>query len=254
MKPHSLQEMQDMQVIAPDLLSARDVGRLLDLDDSTVYRMAADGRLAAVKIGRQWRFPAAGLREALERGVPHAPATSAPSPGPARAATPALPDPDVLFAVIDVAAASLGVMMLVTDLQGRALTPVANPCPWFADRARDPHVVRACTTEWRDLADDLDFEPRFRLGAVGFECARAFVRNGPHLLGMVLLGGVAAAAADQPAGFADRPSTDGLHHLDDAARRRALQVLVKVAATLSRLAGHGAASSSTPATAERGPA
>jgi hypothetical protein len=57
-----------------------------------------------------------------------------------------------------------------------------------------------------------------------------------------------------PAAVADRPSTDGLHHLDDAARRRALQVLVKVAATLSRLAGHGAANSSTPATAERGPA
>ena len=38
-------------------LTARDLEELIRVDKSTIYRMAEDGRLPAVKVGRQWRFP-----------------------------------------------------------------------------------------------------------------------------------------------------------------------------------------------------
>ena len=47
-----------MQEVSQELLTARQVQQLLRVDKSTVYRMASDGRLPAIKVGKQWRFPA----------------------------------------------------------------------------------------------------------------------------------------------------------------------------------------------------
>lgn len=47
------------------LLTPKTVQLLLNVDRSTVYRMAQDGRLPAIKIGRQWRFPRAEIERAL---------------------------------------------------------------------------------------------------------------------------------------------------------------------------------------------
>ena len=39
-------------------LTSQEMQELINVDRSTVYRMAEDGRLPGVKVGRQWRFPA----------------------------------------------------------------------------------------------------------------------------------------------------------------------------------------------------
>ncbi len=230
---HNVQDMQDRQerqAGAGPLLTADQVQRLLDLDRSTVYRMAGDGRLPAVKIGRQWRFPADRIDQILRLDEPR---LAAVDPEPVLSAEVAQP-------VVDVTAATLGVMMVVTDMEGRPLTEVANPNRWFASRDGDDAVVQACTAEWRMLADDLDFEPRFRLGHLGFECARAYIRSGDRLVGMVLAGGVAPDGA--PAGS---PDGADLYHLDDEQRRQVLRTLPLVAAVLSR------ASARTPTNGRR---
>jgi excisionase family DNA binding protein len=247
--------MHEPQLPPADLLTARDVGRLLGVDTSTVYRMAGDGRLAAVKIGRQWRFPSARLQRALTHGVPNVAEPAAPTPAVAEpaAATPAAtavpsgsvattdaptawPAPDLLRDVVELAAEALGVMMVVTDMAGRPVTPIVNPCPALAGRTDDPALLAACAVEWRALAAALDFEPRFDGGPLGFECARALVRSGPRLIGMVLAGGVAPsrAAASNEARF---PRAE-LYDLSADDRHRVLQLLPRVAATISRLAGH----------------
>jgi excisionase family DNA binding protein len=53
-----------------DLLTTAEVQDLLRIDRTTVYRMLKDGRLRAVKVGQQWRFPRAGLRGLLARPAP----------------------------------------------------------------------------------------------------------------------------------------------------------------------------------------
>ncbi len=190
------------------LLSAAAVSQVLDVDASTVYRMAGDGRLPAVKVGRQWRFPADRIARLLE--VEPLPRLDA-----------ALAQP-----VIDVAADLLGVMMVVTDMDGRPLTAIANPCPQLRAQT-NPDALAQCCAEWRSMAHDLDFAPRFQLGVLGFECARALVRNGIHLVGLVVAGGVAPLTESL-----GKP-TDGCYVLSEEQRRLVLTTLPKVAARLS---------------------
>ncbi len=193
------------------LLSARQVQDILHVDRSTVYRMAEDGRLPAMRVGKQWRFPA----DEIYRLVSSEPVINT-SPM----------DPQVAAASADVAAELLGVMVVVTDMEGHPITPIANPCPWMVDHAEDPEVLQTCIAQWHRMADDHTFEPQFSEGEHGFECARAFVRSGRELVGMVLAGGVTPQGAHR---------TD-LYDLDPDDRQRVLDALPKVAAALSRTA------------------
>jgi excisionase family DNA binding protein len=201
------------------LLTARQVQERLHVDATTIYRMAADGRLPAVKVGRQWRFPAEGVDALLS--------------GPQSHDSPRI-DPASVQAVLDVSAPMLGVMMVATDMEGHPISQVANPCPWFAENADDQQTLAACTQEWRTMADDLDFAPHFQRAELGFECARVFIRSGSELVGMVLAGGV-APEGDQ---------TEGLHRLDAAQRRAVLEALPRVSAALST-AAHAATTART---------
>jgi excisionase family DNA binding protein len=264
---HSVQNMQMSQGPARPLLTALEVQELLHIDRSTVYRMAEDGRLPAIRVGRSWRFPADRIEALLDAApadgtlsgaatpseVP-APRGAGPAlsvvPAPAEASEPANAgeraegavargvDTAAARAAVEVAADLLGVMMLVTDMHGRPVTDVANPCSWFAARADEPSVLDTCVTEWRDLADHPDLTPRFQEGALGFQCARAFIRHGSTLVGMVLAGGVSPSTD---------PGTDpDLHHLDDAARRRVLDALPRIAAAISATSPRSAATTPVP--------
>ncbi|MDH3308069.1 MAG: helix-turn-helix domain-containing protein [Acidimicrobiia bacterium] len=201
--------MQEMHM-ARKLLTARQVQEMLDIDASTVYRMAGDGRLPAVKVGRQWRFPAEELQRFL-------------------GSSPARPEQhlpiELAQSVLELAANSLGVMMVMTDMDGHPQTDVANPCPRFERHADDTGFIAECAEEWRDLAYDLDFRPKFMEGRHEFECARSFIRSGTELVGMVLAGGVA------PEG---RP-TDDLFDLTPDHKQRVLEALPRVASLLSRI-------------------
>ena len=202
-----------MQTNGQPLITARQVQTMFGVDRSTVYRMAEDGRLPALKIGRQWRFRAEEIERLLVASPRTAPSTATP---PALSAT--------AVAVVEVAADMLGVMMVAADMHGRPLTGVANPAPWFAARANDAECIAECIAEWKILADEPDFEPQFRTGQLGFQCARAYIRSGTLLVGMVLAGGVAPRGVE----------SDELYQLDDDQRSRVLAALPKVAAALSR--------------------
>lgn len=235
---HDVQHRQEPQASAPSsgtLLTAHQVEEMLRVDPSTIYRMAADGRLPAVKVGRQWRFPADGV-QALLGG------TSTPiGPGGPRL------DPMAVQPALDLAASMLGVMLVATDMDGSPISEVANPCPWFAEHADDPGTIAACLVEWKAMADDADLAPHFQTGSLGFQCARVFVRAGSELVGMVLAGGVA------PPGSA----AEGLYELDEDRRHDVLRTLPKVAAALStsisrRTPGHRATvDAPTPPTPRR---
>lgn len=192
-----------------ELLTASEVQDLFDLDRSTIYRMAGDGRLPAVKIGRQWRFPAEPIRKLLHPVAP---------------ATPDLSGESVVR-VVDMVAEALGVMMVVTDLDGHPIVPVINACPRFLALQDDPDAVAACAEQWRGMAATPDPRPQFLMGAHGFLCARSFVRVDGRPVAMVLAGGVA------PEGDA----SDDLFVLSDDQRRRVISTLPRVAAVLARL-------------------
>ena len=57
-----------------DLLTTRQLQEILRVDRTTIYRMAESGRLPAVKVGNQWRFP----RDQIETWLQRQSAVSAP--------------------------------------------------------------------------------------------------------------------------------------------------------------------------------
>jgi excisionase family DNA binding protein len=200
-----------------ELLTAQQVQRLLDVDASTIYRMAGDGRLPAVRIGRQWRFPAAAIRSILP---------SVPTDDDHRVErSPTVISGDVATAVLEAIAPALGVTMVVTDLAGQPISSVVNPAPAIAARLDDPEFLAACTTEWQAFADEAHLAPRLRAGRLGFLCAHGLVRRGPSLVAMVLAGGIAPDDVDDPA----------LFRLDADRREVVLDTLPRTAALLSRL-------------------
>lgn len=219
------------------LLTALEVQERLNIDRSTVYRMADDGRLPSIRVGRARRFPAAAIaalagepsNAPVGGGLPFEPSTSPDAASPAQPSVAEARLSAVAQATIDVASELLGVMMVVTDMDGRPLTEIANPCPWLAERRDDTSVIEECIAEWRALAAERDLSPHFTRSTVGFECARTFIRSGNRLVGMVLAGGVTplTGATDEPL---DRA---GLHDLDPNARDRVLTTLPRIAAAIS---------------------
>jgi len=215
------------------------------VDRSTIYRMAESGRLPALKVGRQWRFPEDRLYQWLDHRAPQAESVAPP-------ALDQLLGPEALQAFSALLGELLGVMVVITDMAGRPLTDVGNPCGLFSAAHQHPGVLERCVAGWRDMAGEPDLGPRWEPTPLGFLCARTLVRVGDHLRGMVLAGGVAPADWPPDADALSRlaeglgvPSdllaahVEAVHYLVPPEQDRVLRILPRVGALLSRLAGNG---------------
>ena len=113
------------------LLTTKDVQALIKVDKSTIYRMAEAGRIPAIKVGRQWRFPEDQLMEWL--GERRAPVQEAGAPGPSDAAAglEGLLPPKTMQALADLLGDMLGAMVVMTDMDGRPRTEIADPSGLF---------------------------------------------------------------------------------------------------------------------------
>jgi excisionase family DNA binding protein len=245
---YELQKPAQHAAPSPNLLTTQDVQRLIRVDRSTIYRMAEDGRLPAVKVGRQWRFPEDRILEWLG----HQPAAPARESGAGLASL----GSGTLQAVSDLLGDVMGVMVVLTDLDGKPLASPSNPCGLFAVAHGFPGVLDHCIDGWQALAAEADLEPQWRVTPFGFLCARSLVREGERLVGSIVAGGVApatwppaddqqallAAALGVPPAMFSAHATE-VHYLDRAARDRVLRLLPRGAAFLSRLAAerHGLA-------------
>ena len=227
------------------LLTTRDLQELIHVDKSTIYRMAEDGRLPAVKVGRQWRFPSERIAE-MFGGAADIPLTAAP-PAPAHLRD--LLVPEAAQAVTDLVADLFGVMAVLTDMDGNPLTTVANSCGFFDVVQHQPGAVERCTAGWKELGEDVGLEPRFMPSHLGFLCARTFIRVGTELVGMLIVGGVTPAAWPPPAEqlaasaaeldvavevLADH--AEETYYLDDAHQQWVLRMLPRISDLISRLA------------------
>jgi excisionase family DNA binding protein len=221
------------------MLTSKDLQELLQVDRSTIYRMAEAGALPAVKVGRQWRFPEVAIRSWLARGKQADSSESTPE----RLAFASLIKP-----AMDVMAETLGVMLVLTDMEGIPLTEVSNPCGLFSTVAAHPGGVAECIAGWQELAGSTDLGPRFTPSYLGLMCARAFIRSGAELTSMVIAGGIApevwppepSKLAAMAEGFDVDPShlaahVHEVHRLDVDGRQRVLDTLPRVASMVPEM-------------------
>jgi PTS system nitrogen regulatory IIA component len=231
------------------LLTAKELQALLQVDRSTIYRMAESGRIPAIKVGRQWRFPSEQITSWL--GTPNTPredVKAVESPIPNGTLQSLLPT-EYVDSMAELLGQLLGVMVVVTDMDGRPISKAANPCGLFEAINENDDAVARCVVSWKQLADQIDLQPRFAPSHMGLLCARSYLRVGAELKGMVLVGGIApdswppsATELDAIAeAFGAPPELvkDRVHEvfqLDEEGRRRVLSFLPRMAQMLSKIA------------------
>lgn len=177
-----------------DLLTVKEIQSLLQVDRSTIYRMAEAGRLPAMKVGRQWRFPG----HLIERWLKTQTLAGATPPIPSRAESgneelAGLLPLQCVQLIQDGYADALGVMMVITDMAGKPVTRVSHACGLFEVISAVPEAVQTCVEGWRQMAGAIDLEPKFAPNHIGLLCARGLIRVGAELKGMLFVGGIAPA-------------------------------------------------------------
>ena len=171
------------------MLTAKEIQDLLQVDRSTIYRMAESGRIPAIKVGRQWRFPKerveTWLRSQSSNGV-----TSMEQAASPRHLSHLLPIECVQM-VQNVFADVLGVMTVVTDMAGQPVTEVSRATGLLQVIIEVPQALQQCSCAWQNMGAGAHIEPRYEAGPLGLLFARGLIRVNSGLAGMVVMGGIA---------------------------------------------------------------
>lgn len=174
-----------------EFLTTRQLQEILHVDRTTIYRMADDGRIPAVKVGNQWRFP----RRSIEGWLKTQSAVGATVNERTTTTTSDLRHLlpiDCVQRIQDVFADLLGVMLVITDLQGEPVTAPSHVCPLFALAERSPVARQRCRQEWAALAQMPDLQPSFSRSHLGLLHGRGLIRVGSELKAMLVVSGVAS--------------------------------------------------------------
>lgn len=169
-----------------DLLTTRQLQKLLQIDRTTIYRMLKDGRLTGVKVGKQWRFKRQEV-EALLSSVPsiksdHIPQSTSPTPS-----TRIIPL-GCIQVIQDIFAESAGVGAVIITPGGELLTKLSNCCR-FCDLIMASESGRGgCIELWRELAGQPEDQPQFTTCNAGLQYARARIKVDSHFEGMLIAG------------------------------------------------------------------
>ena len=186
-----------------EMLTAKDVQEMLQVDRSTVYRMAEAGRIPALKVGKQWRFPAEQIDNWYQSQMGVLPQSGVTAIGVSGGTAVSQPqsildnEPTILAELLplecvqniqDPFAGLLGVMLVITDMEGNPITEPSAPCGLFRAISQQPNAVQRCIQSWHDLATVIDLNPKFSVSHLGLLCARSMIRVGTELKGMVIAG------------------------------------------------------------------
>ena len=139
--------------------------------------------------------------------------------------------------------------MVITDMQGRPVTQMSNPCGFFnALMAGDPNGIEHCVRTWQEMAGLVALEPRFAVSEMGLLCARGLIRVGAELKGMIVIGGIAPEdwppteeqTAELAAMFGVEPETiakhcDAVYRMDRATQERALRFVQRIADVFAQM-------------------
>lgn len=177
--------------MSTDMLTAKDMQTLLQVDRSTIYRMAEAGRIPAIKVGKQWRFPVEQVDNWLGKQSMSTTPSVESQPNVNQEDLASLLPLECVQLILDTFADALGVMLVVTDMKGVPIAEVSHPCGLFTVVNHIPNAIQKCSEGWYKLGQSIELEPKFMPGHLGLLCARGLIRVGTELKGMVIVGGIA---------------------------------------------------------------
>ncbi len=181
-----------------ELLTTKQLQEILQVDRTTIYRMAESGRIPAIKVGNQWRFPRQHIEAWLWQQQPQASAAVTPitegvdtiREGPEHALQHIFPLECVQL-IQDTYAELLDVMMVITDLEGNMITHPSNAAGLFTATEASPNAHQRCLEHWISMAGDPRLQPGFQRSHLGLLCARGLIRVGNEIKAMLVVGGIA---------------------------------------------------------------
>jgi excisionase family DNA binding protein len=165
-----------------ELITSKQVQELLHVDRITVYRMVKDGRLPAVKVGRQWRFPRQEIQEVIQGGT-----RAKDEVRPGYAPEEVLPV-HCIQVIQEVFAEMNEVASVVTDVEGEPITEISNSCEFCNLILASPSGRAACVAAWRSLAQTPKGDPQFVQCHAGFQYARGRIELSGELTAFQVAG------------------------------------------------------------------
>ena len=163
-----------------NLLTARQVQEMLNVDRTTIYRMLKDGRLVGVKVGQHWRFSAREVNELLAGNVK----TVEPEFVASENALPL----HCIQPVQDVFAELAEIGAVTTDNKGNPLTRISNSCDFCKLILGSDEGRAACVASWHKLVEQEKTSPEFTTCHAGLQYARARIEGQGRLLGILVAG------------------------------------------------------------------
>lgn len=164
-----------------NLLTAKQVQDLLNVDRTTIYRMLKDGRLTGVKVGQHWRFSAREVNDVLAGTARVDPAVEMPVPQNALPLHCMQPVQDVFAEIAEVGA-------VTADKDGNALTRVSNSCDFCKLIMGSDEGREACMKSWQRLVSQKDAAPEFTTCHAGLQYARARIEVHGELIAILVAG------------------------------------------------------------------
>jgi excisionase family DNA binding protein len=157
-----------------DLLTAKQLQDLLQVDRITIYRMLNDGRLRGFKVGGQWRFSRREINAWLQEQRADLGMADSLSPADTRIvpASKALPL-SCVQAIQDVCAEALDLAAVTTDLNGIPLTEISNSCDFCSLILSTDEGRRRCEAAWKSVGNGLA-----HLCHAGLWCVSAPIKAG----------------------------------------------------------------------------
>ncbi|MBK8619053.1 MAG: PocR ligand-binding domain-containing protein [Anaerolineales bacterium] len=163
-----------------NLLTAKQVQELLNVDRTTIYRMLKDGRLTGVKVGQHWRFSARDVNDVLE-GTVRLNETEVPLSGGILPLHCMQPVQDVFAEIAQVGA-------VTADKNGNALTRISNSCDFCKLIMGSDEGRVACLESWGRLVAQEDAAPEFTTCHAGLQYARARIEVRSELIAILIAG------------------------------------------------------------------
>lgn len=232
-----------------DFLTTRELQAMLHVDRTTIYRMADAGRIPALKVGNQWRFPRQAVQRWLAADAADADLVAPLATRPARRMDVRRILPLACVQQIqDLMADALGVMVVIADLDGRPVTAPSHPCGLYVALDAWPVAQQRCMELWARMGQAPALHPTWVESHTGLLLARGLIRVGSQLAAMLIAGGIAPAAwPPSPAARAalaeqlaiDRSLLDAhideVFYLDEPAQARVLGFVQRMADVVAHI-------------------